>query len=365
MSAEQREHGAQLDVQGHGRGVALDRARDTRPRRPPGAQLRAHGRARGDRRAPGPAPSSGPSSSTWASPGKRWPSARGTRPLDARRAAPGARAARPRMREHLGELRSATAAVMREHLGELDRVTEPGNREPARSAGHRRALRGRGRAPAPGRAAPRSPGPSSSGSRFRAVPTAGNRHQAARHGHERRGVALDRARDTRPRRPPGAQLRAHGRARGDRRAPGPAPSSGPSSSTWASPGKRWPSARGSLNRRPTAAVMREHLGELDRVTEPGNREPARSAGHRRALRGRGRAPAPGRAAPRSSGLSSSGSRFRAVPTAGNRHQAARHGHERRSVPKFPDTARPGHTAASSASSARGTTRRAAPGARPR
>jgi hypothetical protein len=35
-------------------------------------------------------------------------------------------------------------------------------------------------------------------------------------------------------------------------------------------------------------------------------------------------------------------RFRAVPTAGNQRKAARHAHERRSVPRFPDTARPGN-----------------------
>ena len=85
-----------------------------------GSKLRAHGRARGDRRAPGPAPSTWPWSSTWASPGKRWPSARGTRPLDARRAAPG----------HTAQLRldALTSTATTAALDDVLRLS--GNREP-------------------------------------------------------------------------------------------------------------------------------------------------------------------------------------------------------------------------------------------
>lgn len=81
---------------------------------------------------------------------------------------------------------------------------------------------------------------------------------------------------------------------------------------------------GHLHRRaaPAARCSGRH-GRGDRaqaIGEPGELRPRRPAQ-------RARSPTPGERFP-----------FRAVPTPGNRRRPARHGHERRSVPKFPDTA---------------------------
>jgi hypothetical protein len=114
---------------------------------------------------------------------------------------------------------------MPEHLGELDHVTEPGNREPARSAGHRREQR-RPSASAP-RARPSS-GPSSSPwatSRAAVMPPSARREALAQlpspgqrraPGRAREALAIGE-RDTAARCPPSS---APARCPRSRRAPG-------------------------------------------------------------------------------------------------------------------------------------------------
>ncbi len=238
------DHGAQLEVQAHGRSMpatarAVLRA-SARPRRPA-------------RRA-------------------------GTRPLSARDTPPSSATAaassstRPSS-EHL---------AMVEHLGKHGRTDKTDETHGARMPSTAPATNGRG-----------DHGPGSAGHRRAPGPRREQRASRRVPGERSTTAPSSTCRDTAARCPPGSA-----------RASSAAVITWPLSSPWASP---WPSA--------------------------GNREPARSAGHRRALRGRGPTPAPGRAAPRSSGPSASGSeRFprpgtsadpRSMGTSGDRFPSSR------------------------------------------